>query len=205
MVLPAARVVSEQEAQRLARQHGLVDGRDLVRQRVDDGGMDRQHRVEEVRQAYALCLGDQSKQRTVTVKTPRPALLHELEPWLVVPIEQFVRDLAGGRLVGELECLGAKPLHTDNDHHRVGDYAPHRCTWLKFLELDHAARPSAVNESCGFRLGRSSDPVNRVPAESRPPRFIRPETSSACPTAQEGSCTIRSAYLGMAVAFDTST
>ena len=176
-----------------------------MRQRVHDGGVDRQHRVEEVREADALRLRDEAEQRTVAVETPRPALLHELEPGLIVAIEQFVRDLAGGRLVGEFEGLGAEPLHADDDHHRVGNDPPHRCTWLKFFELDHASRPSAVNESCGFRLGRSSDPVNRVPAESRPPRFFRPETSSACPTAQEGSCTIRSAYLGMAVAFDTST
>ena len=156
--LAGAGVVGEQEAQRLARQHGLVDGGDLVRQRFDDGGVDREHRVEEMRETDALRLGDETEQRAVAVEAPRPTLLHQFEPGLVVPIEQFVRHLAGGRLVGQLEGLGAEPLHADDDHHRVGDDAPHRGTWLKFLELDHAARPSAVNESCGFRLGRSSDP-----------------------------------------------
>ena len=60
--LAGARVVGEQEAQRLPRQHGLVDRRDLVRQRLDDRGVDRQHRVEQVRQADALGLGDQPEQ-----------------------------------------------------------------------------------------------------------------------------------------------
>ena len=60
--LAGAGVVGEQEAQRLARQHGLVDGRDLVRQRFDDRGVDREHRVEEVREADALRLGDEAEQ-----------------------------------------------------------------------------------------------------------------------------------------------
>ena len=171
--LAGAGIVGEQEAQRLARQHGLVDGRDLVRQRLDDRGVDRQHRVEQVREADALRLGDEAEQRAVAVEAPRPALLHELEARLVVAIEQLVRHLAGGRLVGELERLGAEPLHADDDHDRVGDDPPHRCTWLKLFELDHASRPSAVKQSCGFRLGRSSDPVNRVPAKSRLPALVQ--------------------------------
>ena len=68
--LAGARVVGEQEAQRLARQHRLVDGRDLVRQRLDDRGVDRQHRVEEVRQPDALRLGDEPEQ------APSPSKLH---------------------------------------------------------------------------------------------------------------------------------
>ncbi len=118
--LAGARVVGEQEAQRLARQHRLVDGRDLVRQRLDDRGVDRQHRVEEVREANALGLGDQAEQRAVAVEAPRPALLDQVEPRLVVAIEQLVRHLAGGRLVGELERLGAEPLHADDGDHRAG-------------------------------------------------------------------------------------
>ena len=74
-----------------------------MRQRIDNGGVDRQHGVKEVRQTYALCLGNESEQRTVAVKTPRPALLHELEPGLIVAIKEFVRDLPGWRLVSELD------------------------------------------------------------------------------------------------------
>ena len=116
--LAGAGVVGEQEAQRLARQHRLVDGRDLVRQRLDDRGVDRQHRVEEVREADALRLGDQPEQRAVAVEAPRPALLDDLEARLVVAVEQLVRDLAGRVLVGQLERLGAEPLHADDRDQR---------------------------------------------------------------------------------------
>ena len=34
--LACARIVGEQEPQRLAREHGFVDGRDLVWQRIDE-------------------------------------------------------------------------------------------------------------------------------------------------------------------------
>ena len=54
--LACAGVVGQQEAQRLARQHGFVDGRDLVRQRVDERGVDRQNGIEEMRKADAMRL-----------------------------------------------------------------------------------------------------------------------------------------------------
>ena len=88
--LAGARVVGEQEAQRLARQHRLVDGRDLVRQRLDERGVDREHRVEEVREADAVRLGDEPEQRAVAVEAPRAALLDDLEARLVVAVEQLV-------------------------------------------------------------------------------------------------------------------
>ena len=44
------RVVRQQEPQRLAWQHGLVDGGDLVGQWLDQRGMHGQERVEQVRQ-----------------------------------------------------------------------------------------------------------------------------------------------------------
>jgi hypothetical protein len=72
-------------------------------------------------------------------------LLHQVEPGLVVPIEQFVGHLADGRLVGELERLGAEPLHADHDNDRVRDDAPHGGIGLELFELDHAARSTAVS------------------------------------------------------------
>ena len=71
--LARAGVVGQQEAQRLARQHLAVDGGDLVRQRLDERGVDGEERVEEVGQADALRLGDQPEQRAVAVEAPRPA------------------------------------------------------------------------------------------------------------------------------------
>ena len=76
MVLPGARVVGEEEAQRLTRKHRLVDAGDLVRQRVDHRGVDRQQRVEQVREADALGLGHQPEQRPVAVPSPNRSGAH---------------------------------------------------------------------------------------------------------------------------------
>jgi hypothetical protein len=50
-----------------------------VRQRLDDGGVDREHRVEKVGETDALRLGDQAEQRAISVETPGPADLCNLE------------------------------------------------------------------------------------------------------------------------------
>ena len=47
--LACAGIVGEQEAQRMARQHVAIDCRNLVRQRIDFGGMDCEIGVEEMR------------------------------------------------------------------------------------------------------------------------------------------------------------
>ena len=44
--LAGAGIIRQQKAQWLARQHLLIDGGDLVWQRIDDGRMHRQHRIE---------------------------------------------------------------------------------------------------------------------------------------------------------------
>ena len=148
--LARAGVVREQEAQRLARQHRLVDRGDLVRQRLDQRGVDREHRVEQVRQADAVRLGDQAEERPVAVEAPGTTGGHDLQHGLVVPIEQLVADPAAGVLVGELHGVRAEPLHADHRHQPVGQDAAHdgirlegfeggghgiACCGCRFLEL----------------------------------------------------------------------
>ena len=72
--LARAGIVGEQEAQRLPGQHRLVDGGDLVRQRVDQRGVHGEHRIEEVGEADAVRLGDETEQRAVAVEAPGAAL-----------------------------------------------------------------------------------------------------------------------------------
>ena len=108
--LAGAGVVGEQEAQRLARQHRLVDRRDLVRQRLDDAGGDRDVGIEEVRQVDAVRLGDEAEELAVAVEAPGAAHLDELEARLVVAVEEPVAELALGVAVDDLEGLLADPL-----------------------------------------------------------------------------------------------
>ena len=138
--LAGAGVVGEQEAQRLARQHGFVNRGDLVRQWLDDRGVDRQHRIEQVRKTNALRFGDQAEQRSVAVEAPGTAFFHQFKARLVVAIEQFVRHLAGGGLVGELKRRGAEPLDAHYGDQSVRDDAPHGGVGLQLLKRHHGAR-----------------------------------------------------------------
>jgi hypothetical protein len=119
--LAGAGVVRQEKAQRLARQHGFVDRGDLVRQRINERGVHRQHGIEEMRKPDALGLRHEAKERAIAVEAPRPTLLDEFEARLVVAVEQFVRHLAGSRLVGQFQRFGAKPLDADDAYQGVGN------------------------------------------------------------------------------------
>ena len=135
--------------------HGRAD---LVRQRVDHRRVDCQQRVEQVREADALRFGHQPEQRTVTVEAPRPPLGDDLEPGLVVAVEQFGGDRAGRRLVGQLDRLRAEPLHADDGHYAVGMHAPDSAARSKVFELHggtvtiadarHLVRGGAIADRC---------------------------------------------------------
>ena len=66
-----------------------------MRQRVDDRRVDRQQRVEQVREADALRLGHEPEQGAVAVETPRPPLGDDLEPVLVVAVSAASRAACG--------------------------------------------------------------------------------------------------------------
>ncbi len=54
-----------------ARKHRLVDGGDLMRQRIDVRCVDRHHRIEEEREVDAFGFACQLKRRAIAIKRPR--------------------------------------------------------------------------------------------------------------------------------------
>ena len=71
--LASAGIVGQQEPERLAGKHLLVDRRDLVRERFDQRGVDGQQRIEEVGQPDAVGFGNQAEHPPVAVEAPRTA------------------------------------------------------------------------------------------------------------------------------------
>ena len=145
--LAGAGVVGQQEAQRLARQHRLVDGRDLVRQRLDERGVDGQHRIEEVGQPDALRLGDEPEQarrrrrssRAGPARRPRGGARRGGRAARWRPCRR--------RLVGQLERLGAEPLHADDRDEAVRQDAADGGVGLEVFEPAHAARSRETTTS----------------------------------------------------------
>ena len=76
-------------------------------QRLDNRSVQGKHRVEEMRQADPLCLGDQAEQRAVSVKAPWPADFDDLEPGFVVTVQKLIGDLSG-----QVSCTSAQALQS---------------------------------------------------------------------------------------------
>ena len=103
----------------------LVDGRDLVGQRLDDGGVDGEDRVEEVGEVDALGLGHEAEEGAVPVETPRASFLDDLELGLAVTVKKLIADLASRILIGRLEGVRAEPLDADDCDDTGGQNAAH--------------------------------------------------------------------------------
>jgi len=68
--LACAGIVGEDEPEWLGRQHRLVNGGDLVRERVDVGRVDGHHRVEQESQINALGFNDQFEGLAIAFEGP---------------------------------------------------------------------------------------------------------------------------------------
>ena len=112
--LAGAGVVRQHVAQRLARQHGLVDGGDLVRQRCHVGGVHRHHRVEQIGQVDAVGLGGELEVLAGGVEGPGPARLDQAQIRLVVAEEHPLGDRTLADLVVDGEGVLADRLDLDN-------------------------------------------------------------------------------------------
>lgn len=75
-----------------------------------------------MRQPNTIGFGNQSKERTIAVETPRTARFNEVKTPLVVAIKELIGNSARCILIGEFQGLRAKPLRTDNSSDLARDY-----------------------------------------------------------------------------------
>ena len=101
--LAGAGIVGEDEPQRLAREHRLVDGGDLVRERLDVRGVDRHHRVEQEREVDALGLAGELEGGAVAVEGERAFGRREADRLLIDAREQSLLHRAVGGAIDELD------------------------------------------------------------------------------------------------------
>ena len=102
--------------------------------------MDGQPRIEQVGQANALGLGDESKQFAVAIEAPGQAFFDHFEALLVVPVEKHAVGAARGVFEGQLNRVGAEPLDVDDSNETVGYDAANRRGLLEVFELRHSSR-----------------------------------------------------------------
>ena len=153
-----------------AGEHSLVDSSDLVRKRVHVRRVNRENRIKQMREADAMSLRHKPERASIAIEAPGPAHLDDLQPGLVVPVEELIFDLAGRVLKGELDRVRAIPLGLDNGHDAIGDHSPQRRSWRQRLWSGMASTSSAplaavvgATSRIGSRRfsGQSSRPADR--------------------------------------------
>src|SRR5271166_5194248 len=117
--------------------------------------MNGKHRVEKVGEVDALSLGHQPEKRAVAVEAPRPAFFGDLEIGFAVPVEEFVADVAGRVLVGQLKRIGPEPLDIDNGDDAVRQDAANRAAGFEVFKPEHS------RFQCAWSAGRSCRPPLR--------------------------------------------
>ncbi len=135
--LAGAGVVGQQEAQWLARQHLAIDRGDLVWQRLNEGGMYSQQRIEEISQVDAVGLGNQSEQRPIAVETPGKADSGDLEAGLAVAVENLVAEVTSSIAVGEGNGYITMPLYIHYRDEGIWEDTFYRCSPSQLLQLCH--------------------------------------------------------------------
>jgi hypothetical protein len=103
--------------------------------------VDGEHRVEEVREADAVGLGDEPEERPVPVEAPRPAGLDDFETRLVMPIEDFIGHTAVGTAIDEGQSIRTVPLDAHHSDQSVGQDATNTRLGLEIFEFHTTPRP----------------------------------------------------------------
>src|SRR5690606_8074448 len=114
------------------------------------------HRVEEVRQADAVGLGDEAEKGAIAVEAPGPPGLDKLKARLVVAEENLVGHASVGAAVDEGEGVGSVPLDADDGDGGVGKDATDGGVRLEIFELQWWH----VLNKCLSRTWRRSDRRN---------------------------------------------
>ncbi len=149
-------VIGQEEAERLARQHRLVDGGDLMGEGLHHRGVHREDRVKEVREPNPVRLRHEAEEVPVAVEAPGSTLLDHVEPGLVVAVEELVRDLPGRVLVGEFQGFRSEPLDVHDCDEAVGQNAANGCVRLEVFESGHRNSMESPYLDRSFPVSRSS-------------------------------------------------
>lgn len=122
--LSCARIVQQQETQRLTRPHSLPDRRDLMAPAARRA-MCGPRATGSNKCARRMRWASETKTEQGAIETRGTAGFDDFEALLVVPVQQLVRDRAGRSFIWQLQRLGTVPLDADNSGELVRQNASH--------------------------------------------------------------------------------
>ena len=133
--LTSARVIREDEPQGLARKHGFIDGRDLVRQGLHIGSVNRHHWVEQESEVDALRLTRKLKGCAVAVEQERALRRGRADQRLVGASKEAFFHPAFRGAIDELDGALAHRDHRDHGHDRCQFDSHQACASDDVFEL----------------------------------------------------------------------
>ena len=159
--LAGARVVCQQEPERLPGKHLAVHRLDLMGQRLDAARVHRQKRVEQVGELDTACLGRQPEQVAIGVEGPRARALLEVQAMLGVPVQKLFPGHAGLGAVRERQRRVTVPLDLHDRHDPVRQHATYPRAGCQLLQ---PCRHPVVLRPFPWGVG-STRPGCRCPAQ----------------------------------------
>lgn len=133
----SAGVISEQEAQGLARQHFIIHCSDLVRERFHEGSMHSEERVEEVCETDASRFAHEPEQGAIAVEVPGLAVRGDFEGRFAIAIDEFISRFAGGVFISQFDSDRTDPLYIDDSNGAIREHAINRSAAGDFLQFSH--------------------------------------------------------------------
>ena len=120
-----------------------------MRQRFYQRSVNSQQWVEEMRQADAVGLGNQTVGGAIAIEAPLAALFDECEPGFVLPVENLLRDAASGGPINHRKRVRAVPLHVHHSNGAIWTNASNRGLRREVLQL-HAFFAEAAVAGAGL-------------------------------------------------------
>lgn len=139
--LAGAGIVGKKESQGLPGQHLLIDGRQLMRERLNIRAVYGEERIEEVGELDALRLRNQTQELAVAIETPGAAVLLDSQVRLGITIQQARPSSARIVPVGHGRRRRPEPLHLDDGHQAARLDPRHDRSLREFFEPNHVLVP----------------------------------------------------------------
>ena len=156
--LSRTRIIRQQKTQRLAHQHFTVNRRDLVRQGINETGVDCEIGIEQMSKRDPVRLRNESQHFGVTVKRPLPAACLDIQACLVVAVERGFRNAPIRLSVCQIDRLIADPFDGQDSDRLPRNHTLDRGTGLDVLKNGHCR----ISRALPRHMRTHSVPIDRV-------------------------------------------
>jgi len=144
----SAGVVSKDVTKRLARQHRLIDSRDLVWQRCYVGRMHRHHRIKKMSQVDTVGFGGKFEISAGCIKSPRPPGLGQRQVGFIRAKEHTFKKTAVRRLVIDGERVVADGFSCNHAYNLVWLNTGDGRIFFNVFEFQHATHNLPRKTNC---------------------------------------------------------